>query len=243
MPGCVHGAATCLICGAHHARWVPLHGEHVNVPGALLPGSGNVRYTGAHDLKHPGETMNAQARLGQMLRQSMDVLLHPAISTFRRYAVRASDSDALTYVAVAAFIVTLLGVAGSGGGMGVIGLLLAIINTLFGFYLFAGVMYFIAKQFGGSGEFITVVYLFALFYAPILILTWLLLVAARFVPGAAVVSLPLYFLGFALQAFYAYQAIQAGMYLRRRRDALIAVLVGLVVLWVIERILSGAAFI
>ena len=187
--------------------------------------------------------MNAQARLGQMLRQSMDVLLHPSVYTFRRYAPRASDSDALTYVAVAAFIVMLMGVVVSSGGMGVIGLLFAIINTLFGFYLFAGVMYFIAKQFGGNGEFITVVYLFALFYAPILLLTWLVLVVARFVPGASSVSLAIYFLGFVLQAFYAYQAIQAGMYLRRKRDALIAVLVGLVVLWVIERILSGAAFI
>lgn len=187
--------------------------------------------------------MNAQVRLGQMLRQSMDVLLHPSIHTFRRYAVRASDSDALTYVAVAAFIVTLLGAIASGGGMNVIGLLFAIINALFGFYLFAGIMYFIARQFGGSGEFITVVYLFALFYAPILVLTWLVLVAVRFIPGAAIASLPIYFLGFVLQAFYAYQAIQAGMYLRRKRDALIAVLVGLVVLWVIERILSGSAFI
>lgn len=184
--------------------------------------------------------MNTQVRIGDMLRQSLDVILHPSIYAFRRYAPRSSDSDALTYVAIAAFLVAIVSAFFFGGG-GLIGVLYAVLNNLFGFYIFAGIMYFVAKQFGGGGDFITVAYLFSLFYVPILLITWAVSLALVFAPGVAGTFVWVQLLGLVAQAFYAYLAIQAAMYIRRKRDALIAVAIGFVVLWVVQQILGGLA--
>ncbi|NOK63055.1 MAG: hypothetical protein GFH27_549279n514 [Chloroflexi bacterium AL-W] len=179
--------------------------------------------------------MHAQVRIREMLNYRFDVIRHPSVKTFRFYSARASDSDALTYVAVMAFIIALIS-AFMGGVGSAMNLLLAMINTLFNFYLFAGVVYFVGKQFGGGGEFESVVYTFSLFHVPILLLTWLLQLVAIYVIPDINVFLYIGLLGTAAQAFYAYLAAQSCLCFSRRLDALLSVGAGILVFWVIQQI-------
>src|SRR5919197_651590 len=107
--------------------------------------------------------MNAQIQLSRMVRQSADVMAHPSVRTFNYYGARASDSDALLYVTVGVVLVTLLSMIVF-RSLDIIGLAFAVVNQLFDFYIFAGVVYFVGRQFGGIGSFPTVAYTFSLFY-------------------------------------------------------------------------------
>ena len=185
--------------------------------------------------------MNAQVRIQRMLSQSLDVIIHPSDGTFRYYGPRASDSDTLTYVAAAAFVLALIGNLILGGG-DVIGLLLSVINMLFQFYLFAGVMYFVGRQLGGMGEFPVVTYTFSLFYVPFMLLSWGVPFVVLWL-GVSIVLLWVLPLAFLLvQAFYAYLAIQAAMYFKRRSSAVWTVIAGLVALWVIQQVFRQMTF-
>ena len=187
--------------------------------------------------------LNARIGLQRMLAQSRDVLTHPQARTFYNYAARGSDSDALTYVAVAAFLTTLLEMLAVGGGSA-IGLVRGVLDQLFGFYLFAGVIYFIGQQQGGRGTFQEVAYTFALFYVPLQVLLWALVWLAALSPLAPLVLPWLWLirlLGLAAQAFYAQRAVKGVMGFRQEKEAWVAVAAGLVLLWVIQLALSRMA--
>ena len=184
--------------------------------------------------------MNAQVRIREMLNYSFDVLRHPSVKTFRFYSARASDSDALTYVAVVAFLIGIISIFIGGVGSA-INLLLTMVNTLFNFYIFSGVVYFIGKQFGGGGEFESVVYTFSLFHVPILLLTWLFQLVAVYVIPDMNLFIYINLVGAAVQAFYAYLAVQACLYFSSRRDALLTVGAGILVFWVIQQIFRTVA--
>jgi hypothetical protein len=181
--------------------------------------------------------MNVLAQFARMLRQSADVLIHPNVRAFNYYGARASDSEALLYVTVGATLVGLMNQL-IFGNLDVIGLAYFIVNQLFAFYIFAGIAYFVGRQFGGMGGFQTVAYAFVLFYVPILVLP-AVLIAALFLLHIAPLPLrliwPLQLLALGL---YAYQAVQAALYIRRPRDAALTVLIALAGLWLIQ-LLSG----
>lgn len=185
--------------------------------------------------------MNAQLQIARMARQSADVLTHPNVRIFSYYSARASDSDALTYVAIGSFLVVLLSMLATRSGSA-IGLVFGIVNQLFEFYIFSGIIYFIGKQFSGIGTFENITYTFSLFYVPILVIAGLLtLVLALLWPDALVLSL-ISFLQLAAQAFFAYLAVQGALRLRRKREAALTVGIGLVTLWVIQMVLSQSSF-
>jgi hypothetical protein len=175
-----------------------------------------------------------------MLAQSRDALIHPQPRTFYNFAARGSDSDALTYVAVAAFLTTVLEMLALGGG-DALGLIRGVLNQLFGFYLFAGVIYFMGTQQGGRGTFQEIAYTFSLFYVPLQVLLWALVWLVVLSP-LAVAALPWLWLapliGLLAQAFYAQRAVKGVMGFRQNKEAWIAVVVGLVLLWVIQQALS-----
>jgi len=184
--------------------------------------------------------LNTRIGLRRMLAQSGDVLAHPQPRIFYNYSARGSDSDALTYVAIAAVLITVFEMLIGGGGSAM-GLVLSVINELFGFYLFAGVIYFVAQQQNGRGTFQELAYTFALFYVPIQVivaaLTWLVLLtplAAVLLPWFLVIRL----VGFVAQAFYAQRAVKGVMGFRGNKEAWIAVGVGLVLLWVIQMVFA-----
>lgn len=180
--------------------------------------------------------MNTQLQLGRIIRQSADVMLHPSVRTFNYYAARASDSDALTYVAIGALLQTVLSLLAGGGGSAM-NLVISVVNQLFQFYLFAGLVYFFGKQFAGIGNFESVTYAFALFYVPILVLSWLLIWVMFLLQLYSWLLIPL-ILQVLAQGIYAYQAIQAVLYIRRKRDAALSVVIGMIMLWVVQMALS-----
>lgn len=188
--------------------------------------------------------MNAQVRLTRMVRASADVLVHPQSRLFRSYAARGSDSDALTYVAIAAFATIILQMLSARGGSA-IGLLSGVVNQLFNFYIFAGVAYFVSKQQGGLGNFEEVAYAFALFYVPVTILIWLLFWLALLLPfgGALLPWLWLVSpLGLLAQVFYGVRAVRGVMNFRSNKEPLTAVVLAILALWVLQLAFSGASF-
>lgn len=185
--------------------------------------------------------MNAQVQISRMARQSADVVAHPNVRTFSYYSTRASDSDALTYVALGSFLIVLLRMFALGGGSAM-GLVFGVVNQLFEFYVFAGITYFVGKQFGGIGTFENITYTFSLFYVPILLLSWLLtlvLVLLRIAPPSLISLVS--FLQLAAQAFFAYQAVQGALRVRRKRDAALTVGIALITLWVLQQIFRQSA--
>jgi hypothetical protein len=173
-----------------------------------------------------------------MARQSADVMARPSVRTFSYYGARSSDSDALLYVTVAAVAIGLVGLA-LARILNIIGLAFGVVNQLFEFYIFAGVIYFVGRQFGGIGSFTTVVYTFVLFYVPILVVSSALTLAAAFLRTGLPLVLLISLAQLAAQAYFAYLAVQAAMYLRRPRDAALTVAIGLAVLWLIQLVFRG----
>jgi hypothetical protein len=177
--------------------------------------------------------MNALAQLSRMLRQSADALIHPNVRVFNYYGARSSDSETLLYATIGALLIGLMNQLVF-GSLDLIGLAFFVVNQLFAFYIFAAIAYFVGRQFGGMGGLPTVAYTFVLFYVPIMVLP-AVLIAVLFLlhitppPLQLVWPLQLIALG-----CYAYQAVQAALYIRRPRDAALTVLIALAGLWLIQ---------
>jgi hypothetical protein len=185
--------------------------------------------------------MNTQMQLSRMARQSADVMLHPSVRTFNYYGARSSDSDALLFVAVAAVLVGLV-VLILARSLDLIGMAFGVVSQLFEFYIFAGVAYFVARQFRGIGSFTTVAYTFSLFYVPIMLLTWAIaLTLALLRIGPPLLPLLIDGLGLLAQAFYAYLAVQAAMYIHRPRDAALTVAIALAVVLLLQLVFRSGA--
>jgi hypothetical protein len=168
-----------------------------------------------------------------MLRQSVDVMLHPNVRVFNYYSARSSDSETLLYATIGATLIGLLNQL-IFGSLDVIGLAYFVVNQLFAFYIFAGIAYLVGRQFGGIGGFPTVAYAFVLFYVPIMVLPAALIAVLfllRIAPPALQLVWPLQLVAL---GFYAYQAVQAALYIRRPRDAALTVLIALAGLWLIQ---------
>ena len=92
----------------------------------------------------------------------------------------------------------------------------------------------------GIGSFTTVAYTYSLFYVPIMLLVWaisLLLALLRVGPPALPLLISL--LGLAAQAYYAYLAVQAAMYIRSQRDAALTVAIALAAVLLLQLIFRG----
>lgn len=192
--------------------------------------------------------LNAGTSIQRMLRHSGQILKQPSRSNFAYYAARGSDSDALTYVAVASAITRVI-FALSFGSLDVIAFLSGIVNDLFGFYIFAGISYFLARQMGRFVDFIQVCYGFALFYVPIRLLyavlialqPWLGLRFLAALPDALYVFVAAwpFWLTLIILAFYAYQAIAGIMRFTNKRDILICLGGSLVMYWLLMQVLAN----
>jgi hypothetical protein len=186
--------------------------------------------------------LNARIALQRMVSESFDVLVHPQPRIFRSYGARGSDGDALTYVALAAFITTLLDFVVFRSGSALT-LAWSVIDKLFAFYIFAGVISFIGQQRGGLGNFTEIAYTFALFYVPIDILSWLIARLALLTPLGPVLLPWLWLIqivAFVAQAYYAHIAIRGVMGLRQK-EAWIAVGAGILTLLIIRLAFSRGA--
>lgn len=179
--------------------------------------------------------LNARIHLQSMAARSIDVLAHPQPRVFHAYGARSSGNDALTYVALAAFLTTLLSMLAFRSGSAT-GVLWSVLDELFAFYLFTGIIYLIGKQRGGLGSFDEIAYCFALFYAPIQVLSWALFWLVFLTPLRAALLPWLWLMqlaSYGVQAYYAHVAVRGVMGFRQR-EAWTAVVAGLVTLLIVH---------
>lgn len=142
--------------------------------------------------------------ISDMMSQSRAVLTQPSVATFERYERAGSLQDAIVYVAIAAAIT---GVFGLAEGLG--GFLRNVVSTIVGFLIFVYLVHWLAGRRGGSGTLDEVAYSFSLFWAPLSVLisvaTLVLVVTIVGILLVPIVAV----LGLALNVWLAYLATQA----------------------------------
>lgn len=150
--------------------------------------------------------MSSSSSVPEMISQSRAVLTRPSIATFERFEKRGTLTDALLYVALAAAV---SGVFGLADGLG--GFVRNILATLIGFLVFTYVVYWFGKQRGGTGTLDEVAYTFALFWVPISVLAGIVtfvltitIIGLLLVPIVAIAAL-------ALNIYFAHLAVQSSM--------------------------------
>ncbi|HEX5689560.1 MAG TPA: hypothetical protein VFX76_06140 [Roseiflexaceae bacterium] len=186
--------------------------------------------------------MNSQIQVSRMARQSADVITHPNVRAFNYYAVRASDNEALLYVTIAAVVIGVVSLI-LAGSFDILRMAFGVVSQLFEFYIFAGLSFFVGQRFRGMGSLTTVAYTYSLFYVPILLLTWAIsLVVTLLRIGPPILPLLITLLGLGAQAYYAYLAIQAAMYIRSQRDAALTVAIALAGVLLLQLIFRGGTF-
>lgn len=124
-------------------------------------------------------TMSGQTTLAEMMAQSRDVITNPSVGTFERYEKRGSIATAGVYVLVAAILAGLLNFVTAlitPGGTSPLGLFVGgVAGALLNFLLFTGLVYYLGKSMAnGSGSWDEVAYSFALFSAPLAVVSGLI---------------------------------------------------------------------
>ena len=144
--------------------------------------------------------------VGDMISQSRAVLTKPSVATFEKFEKGGGLKEALIYMAIAAAITGIFGIF---GGLGAF--LNGIISTLVGFVVFTFLVYWIGKQQGGTGTLDEVAYTFALFWAPISVLSGVVMllltitiIGIFLVPLVAIAAL-------VAQIYFAYLAVQSSL--------------------------------
>lgn len=202
--------------------------------------------------------MTQQTPLAEMVAQSRDVITNPSVATFERYERRGSIGTAGVYVLVAAILAGLLSFVPAlitSGGPNPLGLFVGgVAGALLNFVLFTGLVYSLGKSMGnGTGTWDEVAYTFALFIAPLAVVSgaltlvmallgwipllgWLIGLAG--VAGLIIVMLA--------QIYFGYLAVQSSMNITDPSKALVVLvlaavgtIVGQVILWWLGGILAG----
>lgn len=179
----------------------------------------------------------AQAKIPEMVNQSMEILQKPSEVTFEKYEQSGTVTDAAIYVGAAAVIAGVLGIF-TGGLSGII---TGLLGTLANFFVFSGLVYYIGKQQGGTGTFDEVAYTFSLFIAPLGViggvLTLLMVIPLLGVILALVGGLAL----IVAQLYFAFIAVRSSMNLVDQNKSLIT-LGGAILGSIVVQLLIGAIF-
>lgn len=150
--------------------------------------------------------MTQRSSIGTMVQHSREVLTKPSAATFERFEREGTFADALIYVAIAAAISGIFGLVNGIGGF-----LSQILLTLLGFMVFVYLVHYIGTRQGGSGTLDEVAYSFALFWAPLSVLS-ALLTLLLVITLVGILLLPL--LGLAVLAanvYFGYLAVRSSM--------------------------------
>lgn len=160
-----------------------------------------------------------QTSLTEMVNQSIAVFKDPSESTFERFERRGTFTSAALYVGIAAVIAGLLGIVGGWNGF-----ISGILNTVVGFFLFTGLVYFIGTSQGGTGTFDEVTYTFSLFIAPLSLVVPVVLLFT-IIPLIGLIFWPIWFValvGVAVaQGFFGYLAVRSSMNLTDQTKAIV----------------------
>lgn len=170
--------------------------------------------------------MIRQTNLSEMAAQSRDVITNPSVATFERYEKRGSLGTAGVYVLVAAIVAGLIAFLTAllpGTPINPFGALVGgVVSALVNFVLFTGLVYYAGKNVaGGTGSWDEVAYSFALFVAPLavvsglltlvtVLLGWIPLIGWLIGLGAALGAIVV----LVAQVYYGYLAVQSSMNIR-----------------------------
>lgn len=195
--------------------------------------------------------MTHQTTFAEMVAQSRDVITHPSVETFERYEKRGSLGTAAAYILAAAGIAGLLafltvllpGVRGNPFSVFVSGVVGALVN----FVIFTALVYYLGKNLAnGTGTWDEVAYTFALFVAPLAVVSGALTFIVALLGNLPVLG---WLIGLAgtvgaivvlvAQAFFGFLAVQSSMNIRDGGKALL-VLVLSVIGTIVAHIALGA---
>jgi Yip1 domain len=137
----------------------------------------------------------------EMVNQSVSVVSKPSVTTFELYEKRGTMRDAALLIAASSAIAGLLSFRTGAGGM-----IAAVIMALVGFFAFTYLVHFIAKQQGGTGTLDEVAYSFALFWAPLAVVSAVATMLLGWALGTVIAMAQ-----FAASVYFAYLAIQSSM--------------------------------
>ena len=168
--------------------------------------------------------------ISDMVAQSISVLTKPSVATFEAFEKKGGQREALIYVGVAAAIVAVVSfVFGIFGGIGhaIIALVFGFIGPIVGFFLFALVLFYIARSQGGTGTQEEVFYTVSLYTAPILAVSGI--VGA--IPFINCILLPVQLVLTVYQAYLAYLAARSSMNLDQTKG-IISVVGAIVAMWI-----------
>lgn len=161
-------------------------------------------------------TTPSAATISEMFGQSVQVITKPSVRTFELYENSGTAAQAAMYVALFAAIGGIFGLAEGLGGF-----LSNILQSLIGFFVFAGLVYYIGKQQGGTGTFDQVAYTFSLFWGPV----WLAVAVLVFVLLITIVGILLVpfvvIAALVLTVYLAYLAVRSSMNLGDQGKALL----------------------
>ena len=183
--------------------------------------------------------MNVQGvALGDMLKQSMAVLTKPSVDTFEQFEQRGGQREGLIYVLVAAaiagavaFVFNLLM---GGVGAALMGLLVAVIGPIVGYFVFAILIHYVGTRQGGTGTQDEVFYSMALFTAPILAFNGII----GSIPVLGCLALPVTLALSLYQLYLGYVATRSSMNLESNK-AIITVVIAIVIEIVAFMIISA----
>lgn len=174
--------------------------------------------------------------LSEMVNSSIVVLTKPSIATFEQYERRGTMRDALIYVGIAAAIAGIAGflfnlLGGIGAAIG--GLIVGLLGPLVGFAIFAGVLYYVGKQQGGTGTQDEVFYSCALYTAPLLAVTGVI----SAIPLLGCLLLPVTLILGLYQVYLGYLASRSSMNLDQNK-AIISVVAAILAQWIVGLIIA-----
>lgn len=176
----------------------------------------------------------SSSSIPQMISESRAVLTSPSVATFERYEKSGNLTDALIYVAIAAAVSGVFGLA-----EGFTGFLRNVVGALIGFLVFTYLVHFFGKQRGGTGTMDEVAYSFALFWVPISVLTSLVtLVLVITVVGVFILPL-VAIAALVLNIYFANLAVQSSMNLQAGGSTWLVLILAAVVAFVVNLLVAA----
>ncbi len=202
--------------------------------------------------------MTQQTPLAEMVAQSREVITNPSVATFERYERHGSIATAGVYMLVAAVLAGLLSFVPAllnSGGPNPLGLFVGgVAGALLNFLLFTGLVYYLGKSMGnGTGTWDEVAYTFALFVAPLAVVSGVLSLVMALLGWIPLLGWLIGLAGAAgliivllAQIYFGYLAVQSSMNITDPSKALVVLvlaavgtIVGQVILWSLGGILAG----